>query len=807
MRSFDEVFQVATGREPYGFEQRIVRDGLPDVVRAPSGAGKAAVVLAWLWRRLHGPDPAGTPRRLVFALPQCALVEQTAGEVRGWLTNLQLDEEVALHVVAASRAENLGDWRENMHRPAIVVGTTDYLVSRVLNRGFGLGRALFPIDYALLANGAHWVIDDPLLCRQSTATLRRLAGFASRYGTAEPFGLTCLSVARTGDLPAASDTPEVRRTVDILREDPDGELAARLDASRTFRRLDIEPGDYQTIVGTARERHRPGTLTIIALNTIQAAREVYRQLRGGPYGCTLLHSWFRGIERAALITDVVRRPEGRVVVTTQVIEAGLDLDARLLITEAAPWPSLVRRVSRCGRTGQANAGGEIFWVLPPDPVPYAQEDIDATSAELDRIEGQRLTSADLLARDVRYTSGQVAAIHQAEFAALFDTSLDLGGTDVDIAQYVRDGADLDAEVAWATWSSGEDGAPDPEVRGPAPEYRCRIPIGEVVALAGNLAVWRFDPQAGRWTRVTGQPGSRPRPGELLLMDANAGYTTEMGFDASARGPAPDSPVLLTPAEQAGQAGQAAQAEQAAAMAAAADDAITAAESQPSRRWQSLDEHSQQVRDQAAALIKALAPGISPEAARSVVVASWLHDVGKAHPTWQDALCALADAEDAEEITAGRPWAKSGGKGGALEFAGGVAFKHELVSLLLIDGPLRDLLAEAPDQDLARYLVTAHHGRLRVQVREPADRTVPCLASSPRGTIFGLEQHATSEIPAMLGHPATTLTVDLGQFQPAGEWTRIVLGLRDKYGPFILAYLETLVRVADWRASGGRELPG
>jgi CRISPR-associated endonuclease/helicase Cas3 len=34
----------------------------------------------------------------------------------------------------------------------------------------------------------------------------------------------------------------------------------------------------------------------------------------------------------------------------------------------------------------------------------------------------------------------------------------------------------------------------------------------------------------------------------------------------------------------------------------------------------------------------------------------------------------------------------------------------------------------------------------------------------------------------------------------------VLGLRDRYGPFVLAYLETLVRVADWRASGGRELP-
>jgi CRISPR-associated endonuclease/helicase Cas3 len=61
---------------------------------------------------------------------------------------------------------------------------------------------------------------------------------------------------------------------------------------------------------------------------------------------------------------------------------------------------------------------------------------------------------------------------------------------------------------------------------------------------------------------------------------------------------------------------------------------------------------------------------------------------------------------------------------------------------------------------------------------------------------------------MLGKPATTLTVDLGQFLPHSErsWTGTALALVDKYGPFTLAYLETVVRMADWRASGGRELP-
>ena len=39
-----------------------------------------------------------------------------------------------------------------------------------------------------------------------------------------------------------------------------------------------------------------------------------------------------------------------------------------------------------------------------------------------------------------------------------------------------------------------------------------------------------------------------------------------------------------------------------------------------------------------------------------------------------------------------------------------------------------------------------------------------------------------------------------------SWTQNVHGLLDRYGPFVLAYLESLVRISDWRASGGRELP-
>ena len=203
------------------------------------------------------------------------------------------------------------------------------------------------------------MIDEIQLCPESTTTLRQLAAFARMFGTAEPFGLTCMSATVPEGLLETVDNPVPGDVVGILPEERTGELAVRLDAARTIRRLAAGPGDYKAIAAAARERHRPGTLTLVVLNTVDAAREVYKQLRGGPADCTLLHSRFRGVERAGSWLAVTGRPADRIVVATQVVEAGIDLNAAVLITEAAPWPSLVQRAGRCNRTGPRRRRGTV----------------------------------------------------------------------------------------------------------------------------------------------------------------------------------------------------------------------------------------------------------------------------------------------------------------------------------------------------------------------------------------------------------------------------------------------------------------
>ena len=811
MTTFDAFFERATGVRPYGYQRRLAERGLPPVLQAPTGTGKtAAVILAWLWRRLHLPDAErkAIPRRLIFALPQRTLVEQTEREVTKWLANLGLTDQVPLHVVMGGEGKTQGEWRIRMDKPAILVGTVDSLVSKALNRGYGIARATYPIDFALVTNGAQWVIDEIQLCPESTTTLRQLAAFTDprrdkAWRTVEPFALTCMSATVSPTLLATVDNPlpEDHETVRIEPGDRVGALAQRLDASRVVRRLAVEPGDVKRLAEAIRQRHRPGTLTLVVVNTVRSARALYQELRKAAPPCTLLHSRFRGIDRETLMDGVLAEPgpAGRIVVSTQVVEAGVDINAAVLVTEAAPWPSVVQRAGRCNRTGTV-ADAELWWFPPAKPDPYDSDDVAASVAELERLEGQAVTGEGLLARDVAVKDPVLSVLRWPDLLALFDTAQDLNGGDVDVSPYVRDAEDLDVQLAWARWDAVDDhGRPPDRAKPPEARYRCRVPLGEVRTLARTKAIWRFEQGEGVWSRVS--DAAPPRPGEVLVMAAtDGGYDREIGFDPSVKAAVPEPPELPlrpdrtadTDPTTATDPGTATDPATGAEDAYAQDEASLA---QP--EWITLQQHSDDTRVEAAALLAALQTDLPDPLAQAVVTAAHVHDVGKCHPIWQDALCRLANDDERDRIQAGRPWAKSASPKD-LQFEGGVKFRHELASLLLLDGPLRPLLDRVEEADLVRYLVLAHHGKLRVQVRgiDDVDEKV----------LLGLEHGAEVPVPALLGQPAGTLIVDLEQFIPGSDrsWTRTVLRLRDRFGPFVLAYLETLVRMADWRAS---EAPG
>jgi len=118
---------------------------------------------------------------------------------------------------------------------------------------------------------------------------------------------------------------------------------------------------------------------LIVCNTISNAVEMYKSISRKVNNVELLHS------RLKLYVRKLREEfkDLDVLVSTQVIEAGLDYDFRTIITEISPIDSLIQRLGRGGR--RKNAEAWIFYKVEEAYKVYPKEIIDKTVELLDSI--------------------------------------------------------------------------------------------------------------------------------------------------------------------------------------------------------------------------------------------------------------------------------------------------------------------------------------------------------------------------------------------------------------------------------------
>jgi CRISPR-associated endonuclease/helicase Cas3 len=130
------------------------------------------------------------------------------------------------------------------------------------------------------------------------------------------------------------------------------------------------------------------------------------------------------------------------------------------------------------------------------------------------------------------------------------------------------------------------------------------------------------------------------------------------------------------------------------------------------------------------------------------------------------------------------------------------FRHELASMLAW---LAQHDNEA-DADLIAYLIAAHHGKVRMSLRamptEEADEGIKRFARGiwegdvlPALDFDGEHSNETTMKLALM---------ELGEGEQGPSWMARTLKLLDDHGPFQLAWLETLVRLSDWRASAAEQ---
>jgi CRISPR-associated endonuclease/helicase Cas3 len=389
-----QFFRVANGKtddnnfRPYPYQVRLaLGDPLPQLIDVPTGLGKtAAVILAWLWRRRRA-KPAiqnATPRRLIYCLPMRTLVEQTERAAKQWLKNLGLENEIAVHALMGGREAEA--WDTEPQRDAILIGTQDMLLSRALNRGYAMSRYRWPIHFALLNNDCLWLIDETQLMGVGLTTTAQMQGLRAKLGaygaaqtlwmsaTLDPSQLTTFDhrpanggFAVYGLTEADYDNAYVVRLIEARKPLQPAAVSLTSDTDKDY---------SKTLAKTILAGHEPGTLTLVVLNRVARAQAVFSDLEEATAqnnnrpDVKLIHSRFRPIDRshhqAEALDDANLPPPGRIVVATQAIEAGVDISARTLFTELAPWPSLVQRFGRCNRRGEWGHSGKpdaaIFWI-------------------------------------------------------------------------------------------------------------------------------------------------------------------------------------------------------------------------------------------------------------------------------------------------------------------------------------------------------------------------------------------------------------------------------------------------------------
>lgn len=847
--AFSSMFTKLTGNQPWPWQLKLGDDAIcrDRLLRIPTGFGKTAgTVLPWLFHRVLRKDTRW-PTRLVFCLPMRVLVEQTTHNIRKWLDAAGASE-VGLHVLMGG--VDAGAWL-SPEKPTVLLGTQDMLLSRALMRGYGSARGKWPMEFGLLNNDALWVLDEVQIMSVGLATSTQLAAFRSQRGTHGPVHQWWMSATLQPSWLATVDfAPQADALTSRLDEIPASQRKSGLFSVK--RDLVREPNvETDGIVDVVRERHQAGAVTLVIVNTVERATSIAEALakkpklkRGeaevdGP-DVRLVHSRFRGAERAtwqqAFLSRSPSEPvpaAGRIIVATQVVEAGVDVSARLLITELAPWPSLVQRFGRCAR--YEGEHGTIVVVGAPaekaqDALPYEPEELAAAHRALAHL-GDDAGPAALAAfeesltaeqRDELYPFKPKHVLREKDLDELFDTSADLGGADLDVGRFIRPDNDRDVSVFWRDV--------DPKTREPADQPHpsrdelCPVPLFGKRGLEEwrkDHVCWLYDYLDGLWRRAS----RRPPPGALVMLAASHG-----GYDHAGWNPKSDravEPVPVTPNARLQRLERASNGQ--------GDDALSEA------AWQSIADHGREVGQRALEL--GTASQLDARELELLALAGRWHDAGKAHPQFQNAITEQARARDGKsdvQDVAKAPadaWCRYERKG----------FRHELVSTLMMfealqraapqhaasaggvaevltaigaepvapESPLKGRLVDelkALDADgfnLVAYLVCAHHGKARCQwAASPLDEDRP-------GRVLGVDDGDVVPSIALAlpdgSEPIGPLTMHLdpanvgASARYGASWSERVESLLSTYGPFKLAFLETLLRCADWRASAALEV--
>lgn len=592
MPSFLKFYEALNGRNPFPWQNRLAEQVAesgrwPAEVGVPTGLGKTAcldIAVWWLASQAdRAPSERTAPTRIWWLVNRRLLVDSTADHA-DWISKALRDGEGDVLAAVGARLRSLSTAsasspldiirlrggvaarrpRDPSH-PAVLLSTIPMYGSRLLFRGYGTSRTMRPIDAALAGTDSLLLVDEAHLARHLTGLISALADCTQR---SEPILGGERSRPQVVSLTATGDASDGDR-FDLDEDDEANAIVRqRLDAATPVT-IEVQTGKSEGRLAEAAARllsdaGRASSCLVFA-NTPQTARAVLtllrKRFRPEEADTILLTGRTREREAKRIRTGVLDPVDGiaanrdpkatrerhLVIVATQTLEVGADIDAEYMVTQACGVRALTQRLGRLNRLGHFGHARGVYVHTPAPKTAGAEEWPVYRSEPTTVLERLRMASEDATS-DVDLSPRRVAA---ALGRPLDDPGRAPEVLDGLLWEWVKTTTPPSGEAPVEPYFSGISGA-DYSVsvvwRAHIPAKKrlwprvferevVGVPIGELRdALRGTREVHRL--KSDQLT-VESVELENLRPGDTVLLPSDEGWLDEFGWNPEASSPVVD----------------------------------------------------------------------------------------------------------------------------------------------------------------------------------------------------------------------------------------------------------------------------